>query len=176
MSYLRYLNARISKGISFSSCAITIIGRPIGIDHSCFYCCCCWFCIVLVYDGKNDPWNIFKDVPVIFEIHPKELREGEYKLTVREFQEYVLWEVFREQQKPFLVTGWAEVPALAWEGTEIFMAAVSIGTLNPCDTFRVVSTFNEPFDCLLDVDDPVFTVPLWVFVIIAFFESAEIVL
>ena len=52
-------------------------------NNPCFYCCCCWFCIVLVYDGKYDLWNFFEEVPVIFEIHPKQFREGEYKLAVR---------------------------------------------------------------------------------------------
>jgi len=63
-----------------------------------------------------------------------------------------------------LVTAWAKIPALACpfersdERPKIFMFAMSIGAFNPCDTFRVVSTFNETFDCLLDVDNPVFAV------------------
>ena len=137
---------------------------------------------VLVYDGKNDPWNFFEEVPVIFEIHPKQFREGEYKLPVREFQEYVFWKVFREQQESFLVTAWAQIPAFTCpfersdERTEILMSAGCIGTLNPGDTFRVVPTFNETFDCLLDVDGPVFTVLLWVFGVIIFFKGFEMVL
>jgi len=69
--------------------------------------------------------------------------------------------VLREQQEPFLVTAWAQIPALTSllersdERSEIFMSAVSTGALNPGDTFRVVSTFNETFDRLLDMDDPV---------------------
>jgi hypothetical protein len=42
-----------------------------------------------MYDGKYDLCNFFEEVPVIFEIRPKELRDGEYTLAVSELQEYV---------------------------------------------------------------------------------------
>ena len=56
------------------------------------------------------------------------------------------------------------------------MSAGCIGTLNPGDTFRVVPTFNETFDCLLDVDNSVFTVLSGVFGVIIFFKGFEMVL
>ena len=58
--------------------------------HSSFlYCRFYCFDVVIVYYGKYDLCNFFEEVPVIFEIRPKELRDGEYKQAVRELQEYV---------------------------------------------------------------------------------------
>ena len=56
------------------------------------------------------------------------------------------------------------------------MSAVSTGALNPGDTFRVVSTINETFDRLLDVDDPVFAVFFRVLGVVVFFKGFEMVL
>jgi len=64
---------------------------------------------------------------IIFKIHSQQFREGEYKLSVRELQE------------SFLVTTWAEVPALTGlfersdKGMEIFMATMRVGVLNTRD-------------------------------------------
>ena len=89
--------------------------------------------------------------------------------------------MLREQQKPFLVTGWAKIPACASplersdEWTEIFMAAVCIFAFNPCDTFRVVPTFNETFHCLLDVDDPVFAILICIMIVVVLLKIREVV-
>ena len=56
------------------------------------------------------------------------------------------------------------------------MSAVSIGALHSCDTFRVVSTFNETFDRLLDTDDPVFAVFFRVLGVVVSFKGFEMVL
>ena len=51
-----------------------------------------------------------------------------------------------------------------------------VDALNTGNTFRVVSTFNETLDCLLDADDPVFTVPFCVLCVIVSFKGLEVVL
>jgi hypothetical protein len=83
--------------------------------------------------------------------------------------------MLREQQKPFLFTGWAKKPALAREGTEIFMAAVCICIINTCNTFRIVPTFDETFHCLLDVDDPVFAILIYIMTIVVLLKIREVV-
>jgi len=56
------------------------------------------------------------------------------------------------------------------------MTAVGIGAFDAHYAFGVVSTFNEALDCLLDVDNPVFTVSFKVLGVIFFFKGFEMVL
>ena len=131
--------------------------------------------VIIIYDRKYDLWNIFEEVPVIFEIGSKQFGDGKYKLAVREFQEHVFWEVFREKQESFLVATWAEVPAFARERSKIFMAAVRIGTLNPGNTFWIVSTFNELLYCLLDTYYSVFAILICIMIVVALLKIREVV-
>jgi hypothetical protein len=80
--------------------------------------------------------------------------------------------VFCEKLNPLLITAWTEVSAListferSDEGTEIFMAAVRIGTLNPGNTFLIISTFIETFGCFLDADNPVLAVLFRIMIVV----------
>ena len=105
---------------------------------------------------------------------PKCLGQGEYKLTMRQIQQYLVSQLFGEQQSTFLTAGWTKVESLAGKGTKIVVAAFRVGAPDSHNPLKIVTACGKLLSDLLDSIKAEHAVFCSIFLIILFAEVCKV--
>jgi hypothetical protein len=98
-----------------------------------------------------------KKLSIIQEIPAKNLRDAENEMTVGHLFENIHAKPLAEFHHALLMTGWAEVAALAREGKQVFMSAVF--AFHPGKAVAQITTIEITVDYLLDIGPPETVLP-----------------
>jgi len=93
---------------------------------------------------------------------------------MRQIQQYLVSQVFGEQQSTFLTAGWTKIKSFAGKGAKIIMATLRISTPNSYNPLKIVTACGKLLSDLLDSFKSEHTVLVSVFFIILFAEVCKV--